>query len=60
MVQERVPHEALAWLYSPLSGRIIIDDYDISKVDLSSLRRQVGIVPQDSLFLKEQLLKISL
>ena len=36
-------------LYSPNSGRILIDGYDISKVDLSSLRRQVGIVPQDSL-----------
>ena len=36
-------------LYSPDSGRIFIDDYDIAKVDLASLRRQVGIVPQDSL-----------
>ncbi len=36
-------------LYEPASGRIFIDDYDIGKVDLSSLRRQVGIVPQDSL-----------
>ena len=30
-------------------GRIFIDNYDISKVNLSSLRRQIGIVPQDSL-----------
>ena len=36
-------------LYDPDQGRIFIDDYDISKVDLSSLRRQIGIVPQDSL-----------
>lgn len=36
-------------LYETARGRIFIDDYDISKVDLSSLRRQVGIVPQDSL-----------
>ncbi|MDO6351170.1 peptidase domain-containing ABC transporter [Synechococcus sp. YX-04-1] len=36
-------------LYDPEIGRILIDDYDISKVNLSSLRRQVGIVPQDSL-----------
>ena len=36
-------------LYSPDKGRIFIDDYDIAKVNLSSLRRQVGIVPQDSL-----------
>ena len=36
-------------LYPPQKGRILIDDYDISKVDLASLRRQIGIVPQDSL-----------
>lgn len=36
-------------LYEPDSGRILIDNYDISKVELYSLRRQVGIVPQDSL-----------
>ena len=36
-------------LYNLEKGRVFIDDYDISKVDLSSLRRQIGIVPQDSL-----------
>ncbi|NEQ50898.1 MAG: type I secretion system permease/ATPase [Leptolyngbya sp. SIO3F4] len=36
-------------LYAPNSGRILIDNYDINKVELYSLRRQVGIVPQDSL-----------
>ena len=36
-------------LYDLKQGRIFIDNYDISKVDLSSLRRQIGIVPQDSL-----------
>ena len=36
-------------LYDPELGRIFIDDYDIGKVELSSLRRQIGIVPQDSL-----------
>ena len=36
-------------LYAPETGRIFIDDYDIEKVNLSSLRRQIGIVPQDSL-----------
>ncbi|NJR15333.1 MAG: type I secretion system permease/ATPase [Calothrix sp. CSU_2_0] len=36
-------------LYESESGRILIDGYDISKVDLNSLRRQVGFVPQDSL-----------
>ncbi len=36
-------------LYEPNSGRILIDDYDIAKVELYSLRRQIGIVPQDAL-----------
>ncbi len=36
-------------LYEPESGRILIDNYDISKVELYSLRRQVGVVPQDTL-----------
>lgn len=36
-------------LYSPDKGRILIDGYDIDKVELYSLRRQVGIVPQDPL-----------
>ena len=36
-------------LYEPQQGRIFIDDYDIGKVNLTSLRRQIGIVPQDSL-----------
>jgi ATP-binding cassette, subfamily B, bacterial HlyB/CyaB len=36
-------------LYEPESGRILIDNYDISKVELYSLRRQLGVVPQESL-----------
>ena len=36
-------------LYPIDSGRILIDGYDIAKVELNSLRQQVGIVPQDSL-----------
>ncbi len=36
-------------LYSPDKGRVLIDAYDIDKVELYSLRRQVGIVPQDPL-----------
>ena len=38
----------LARLYSPNEGRILIDNYDISKVELYSLRSQIGIVPQDT------------
>jgi ATP-binding cassette subfamily B protein len=36
-------------LYDLEMGRILIDGYDISKVELYSLRRQVGIVPQEPL-----------
>jgi ATP-binding cassette subfamily B protein len=39
----------LTRLYDPLEGTIRMDGYDISKVDLYSLRRQIGVVPQDSL-----------
>ena len=39
----------LTRLFDPLEGTIRIDGYDISKVDLYSLRNQVGVVPQDSL-----------
>ena len=36
-------------LYSSDKGRILIDGYDIQKVELDSLRRQIGIVPQEPL-----------
>ena len=36
-------------LYEVESGRILIDGYDISKIELYSLRRQVGVVPQETL-----------
>lgn len=39
----------LTRLYSPKSGRVQIDGYDIDKVELYSLRRQIGIVPQEPL-----------
>ena len=39
----------LTRLYSPNVGKILIDHYDIDKVELYSLRRQIGIVPQEPL-----------
>ncbi|MDJ0649462.1 MAG: peptidase domain-containing ABC transporter [Xenococcaceae cyanobacterium MO_188.B19] len=36
-------------LYDPESGRILIDGYDINRVELYSLRRQIGVVPQETL-----------
>ena len=39
-------------LYKPRMGRIFIDGYDVDKVELYSLRRQIGIVPQEPLLFK--------
>ncbi len=39
----------LTRLYQPESGTIKVDGHDISKVDLYSLRNQIGVVPQDSI-----------
>ncbi len=36
-------------LYNINRGRILIDNFDISKTELYSLRRQIGIVPQEPL-----------
>lgn len=36
-------------LYAPKSGQILMDQYDVSKVELYSLRSQIGMVLQDSL-----------
>ena len=35
--------------YRPAEGKVLIDGLDINKVELYSLRRQIGVVPQDSL-----------
>jgi len=34
--------------YRPAEGTVLIDGLDIGKVELYSLRRQIGVVPQDS------------
>ena len=34
--------------YDPISGRILIDGYDIRNVTMGSLRKQIGIVTQDT------------
>jgi len=36
-------------LYRPSTGKLLIDQLDIAKVDLYSLRSQIGFVPQDCL-----------
>lgn len=35
--------------YDPTSGRVLIDGIDIRTVQIASLRRQIGIVPQETL-----------
>jgi subfamily B ATP-binding cassette protein HlyB/CyaB len=35
--------------YRTLEGKVLIDGLDVSKVELYSLRRQLGVVPQESL-----------
>lgn len=34
--------------YEPWSGQMLIDDQDITAVQLKSLREQIGVVPQDT------------
>ena len=34
--------------YEPTAGRIFVDGFDINKTELYSLRRQIGVVPQDT------------
>ncbi|THH27318.1 hypothetical protein EUX98_g6869 [Antrodiella citrinella] len=34
--------------YDPSSGRIFIDDQDISELQLQSVRKMIGVVPQDT------------
>ncbi|MBW8876400.1 MAG: peptidase domain-containing ABC transporter [Acidobacteria bacterium] len=36
----------LVGLYTPTEGRILFDGIDLSELDLRSVRRQVGVVPQ--------------
>lgn len=37
-----------ASLYTPTSGRVLVDGYDLRAVRLESYRRQIGYVPQDA------------
>ena len=49
MVQVSTLLKLLTRLFNPNEGIIKVDSYDISKIDLYSLRSQIGVVPQDSL-----------
>ncbi|MCX8170439.1 MAG: ABC transporter ATP-binding protein/permease [Candidatus Bathyarchaeota archaeon] len=40
-------------LYDPQGGRILIDGVDIREIKLSSLRRQIALVPQEPILFKD-------
>ncbi len=40
--------DLLPRFYDPIEGRVLIDDIDIRKLDLSALRRMMGIVTQET------------
>jgi subfamily B ATP-binding cassette protein HlyB/CyaB len=42
-------------LYHPTSGKILVDNFDISTVDSSWFRRQIGVVMQDNLLLNKSI-----
>lgn len=42
--------------YDPTSGAIYIDGQDISKVAQESLRRNIGVVPQDTVLFNDTIL----
>jgi HlyB family type I secretion system ABC transporter len=46
----------LSRLYEPEGGRILVDGYDINRVELYSLRRQIGVVPQETLLFEGTIL----
>ena len=45
--------QLLLRFYAPASGRILIDDMDISHLDPGELRKQIGLVPQDTVLFGE-------
>ena len=46
----------IARLYTPVKGRIEIDGFDIAKVEINSLRRQIGMVFQETLLMEGSIL----
>jgi len=49
--------QLLLRFYEPASGRILIDDTDISCLDPKDLRRQIGLVPQETVLFGESALE---
>jgi ATP-binding cassette subfamily B protein len=49
--------QLLLRFYEAASGRILIDDSDISRLDPLELRKQIGLVPQDTVLFGESALE---
>jgi len=49
--------QLLLRFYEPTTGRILIDDTDISHLDPKDLRRQIGLVPQETVLFGESALE---
>ncbi len=49
--------QLLLRFYEPQSGRILIDGTDISRLDPAALRRQIGLVPQETVLFGESALE---
>ena len=45
--------QLLLRFYEPAAGRILIDDMDISRLDPTDLRKQIGLVPQETMLFGE-------
>lgn len=45
--------DLIAGLYTPTSGRILIDGVDLEELDLQGWRSQIGYVPQETLLLND-------
>lgn len=42
--------------YDPTSGEVLIDGQPIQKVELASLRRKIGVIPQDTVLFNESVM----
>jgi len=49
--------QLLLRFYEPATGRILIDGTDISRLDPADLRRQIGLVPQETVLFGESALE---
>jgi ATP-binding cassette subfamily B protein len=44
--------------YDPVQGRVLIDDVDLRDFDIDALRRQIGVVFQESLLFRDSIANI--